>query len=288
MVPLQEATICSDKCHAINLSRRQGECDFDFCISSSLIEWTEEIKFLSFYVKRRAAYRKHAQYLRRKAFNGINILKALSQTRYGARSYHFLTLMISSIQSMVEYGAAVFNTAYESIFKKSEILQTTVVRATLGKQFTQAWWHSSLDYRTSALAFGFWINHSLLSRWSPFWEFHDGNLHPTSGSVPCIADVLVEIDGHPEHLITFQLPLLCNREVVRYHIAYLPFQRKYPIDIFIAQIYNDFIQRFTDSWNIIATDALKSSSMVAISGCTVTTKVWLQNPLSGLSLMQRL
>lgn len=35
-----------NKCHAINLSQRQEVCGFDFCISSGLIAWTDELKFL--------------------------------------------------------------------------------------------------------------------------------------------------------------------------------------------------------------------------------------------------
>lgn len=125
-------SIRPDKCHAINLSRRQGDCKFDFCINSGMIEWTEEIKFLNFYVTRRGGFQKHVEYLRKKAFKRINILNVLSQTRYGTRSYHLLTLTTSSIRSMIEYGAATLNTASESIFKKLEVLQTTAIRTALG------------------------------------------------------------------------------------------------------------------------------------------------------------
>lgn len=115
----------------------------------------------------RGSFRINAEYLRRKAFNRINILKALSQTRYGPRSYHLLTLAIFSIRSMIEYGAAVLNTANESIFKKIKVLQTTAIRSALGtaKCFPSIILRKyavipTLADRVSAQALVFWINHS--------------------------------------------------------------------------------------------------------------------------------
>lgn len=93
--------------------------------------FTEEIKFLGFYVMRREGFRKHVEYLRKKAFKRMNIVKALSQTRYGARSCHLRTLKTSAIRSMIEYGTATLNTAIETIFKKLEVLQTTAIRTAL-------------------------------------------------------------------------------------------------------------------------------------------------------------
>lgn len=115
-----------------------GDCDFDFSsingghFSRGLIAWTEEIKFLGFYVARRGGLRKYVEYLQLKEFKKINIVKALLQTRYGAHSFHLLILTISSIRSMIEYGAAILSTASETIFKKLEVLQTTAIRTVLG------------------------------------------------------------------------------------------------------------------------------------------------------------
>lgn len=70
----------------------------------------------------------------------------------------------------------------------------------------------------------------------------------------------------------FSYPSRTLQELVQYLIADLPFQRKDSDVCIIVSLYNDLIQRFTDSWNIIATGASKSSSMVAIAECTATTQ----------------
>lgn len=89
---------------------------------------------------------------------------------------------------------------------------------------------------------------------------------------PCIDDVFEEIDGHPEYLITFQIPLPCNQEVVQYYLEDRPFQRKDLDSSIIAPLYNEFIQQFIDSLFVIATDASKSPFITAIAGCTATSQ----------------
>lgn len=77
-----------------------------------------EIKFLGFYFARRGEFQKHIEYLRKKAFNKLNTLKARADKRYGARTQHLPTLAFSSIRSGIEYGAAVLNSACASLLKK--------------------------------------------------------------------------------------------------------------------------------------------------------------------------
>lgn len=66
-----------------------------------------------------------------KTFKKIDILKALAQPRYEARSYYLLTLTNSSIRNTTEYGAAILNTVCDTIFKNLEILQTIAIRTAL-------------------------------------------------------------------------------------------------------------------------------------------------------------
>lgn len=118
------------------------------------------------------------------------------------------------------------------------------------------------------LAFGFWIKHCALSNWSPLWD----NLHTITGSVPGVEEVFEEIDGHPEYLITFQLPLPINTEAIQYHLEDLPFQRKDLDSCIIAPLYNELIQQFINSWFIIATAASKSPFITSIAGCKATSQ----------------
>lgn len=110
-------SIRADKCHAFNLSRRLADCDFHFSVNGGIIEWVTEITFFGFYIAGRGDFRSHVEYLRKKIFNRINILKALAQKRYVARMHHLLTLASSSIRSFIEYGAAVLDSLFSRIWR---------------------------------------------------------------------------------------------------------------------------------------------------------------------------
>lgn len=76
----------SDKCHAINFSRGMADCDFHFSVNGGIIEWRTKIKFLDFFGGRGLlSFRKHVEYLRKKCFKRINILKARALKSFSAR-----------------------------------------------------------------------------------------------------------------------------------------------------------------------------------------------------------
>ena len=116
--------MCPDKCHAINLSRRRENCDFHLFINNRLIPWASEIKFLGFYVARWSGFRHHVEYIRKKAFNRVNILKVLSQNSYGVRSLHLMTLFSASIRSLTDYGAAILSSASATLTNKLEVFHS--------------------------------------------------------------------------------------------------------------------------------------------------------------------
>lgn len=57
--------------HGINLFRRCGDCDFDFSINGGLIERSEKIKFLGFYITRHGGVHKYIKYIRKKLLTAI-------------------------------------------------------------------------------------------------------------------------------------------------------------------------------------------------------------------------
>ena len=109
-------SIQPDKCHVINLSRHKGDCDFQCTINNELIEWVNKIKFLGFYFARRGWLKTHVEYVHKRAFPSINILKALANKTYDARSLHLTTLMTASTSCSIDYGASVLSTAGISFF----------------------------------------------------------------------------------------------------------------------------------------------------------------------------
>lgn len=61
----------------------------------------------------------------------MNILKALAQKMFGARSHHLLTLVFVSFHSIIDSGVAILNSARSSLFQKIKNLQTCVIRVAL-------------------------------------------------------------------------------------------------------------------------------------------------------------
>lgn len=67
---------------------------------------------------------KHMQYLRRITFNWINILRSLSQKRYGSRVYRILILAICTIRSLKLYRTSILNKTCYTVIKNVEVLQS--------------------------------------------------------------------------------------------------------------------------------------------------------------------
>lgn len=85
-------------------------------------------------------------------------------------------------------------------------------------------------------------------------------------SVSCIEDVLEEIDDQPKDLISFHIPFPYNQDEIQYSLEDLPFQQKYLNSNIIAPLYNEFLQKFSDSWSIVATGVAISYALLQSQG----------------------
>ena len=223
--------------------------------------------------------RHHVEYIRKKDFNRINILKALSQTSYGAHSHHLLTLVFASIRSLTDYGAAILSSASAALMSKLEVLHTGALRVALGLPrwvpnlvLRQHVGSQLLASRFQDLEVRFWIKHISRDGWSPLCDY----VHSTDKTNPLgmvsmgssIAELLDEIDGHFDHLLQFQAPEPFSPWLVYFHLSDLPFQRLDLNGAEIAYLFGEYLTSITDRYTIIATDASKSSEIASIAGCS--------------------
>lgn len=267
-----------DKCSAINLSRRSGDCDFDFSVNGGLIEWADNaVKFLGFIFARRGGLKPHCEYLRKKAFVRINVLKALASKRFGARSHHLVTLMTSSIRSLFDYGASILSTACDSQLQKIEVMQNSGLRVALG---LPKWTpiillrkHAGLPplaVRLRDLATRFWVKHLSLDQWSPLViHLQDQLVESMSTSLPThVLNLFEETACCPAQLLRFYPPETFPEGTVRFYLESLPFQDTALSEVIISSLYAEFISRFISSHEVFASDASKSTSITAIAGCS--------------------
>lgn len=267
-----------DKCHAINLSRRKGECDGQFCINYGLIEWETSITFLGFQLSRFGGLSKHVEQLRCKAFKKINVLKALSNKRFGARSRHLVTLASAAIRGSIEYGAVLLSTLGKSMFSRLEVLQNSALRAALGlprwvPNIVLKKHAAVLDIqdRIKMLAFNFWLKHMWLQRFSPVWcalcDDQERQIEELA-HFPFIAEVLDEVDCSLGYIINFNPPTAKVGGGAQILVSDLPFQDKSLDGRIVVQFFREFMADKLESFNVIATDASKSLEWTGIAGCS--------------------
>lgn len=267
----------TDKCLAVNLSRRRGECDFSFWINSRPVRWSHSLKFLGFQFARRGGFRHQVDYLRGKALKRINILKALASRTYGARSFHLLTLANASIRGLADYGAPILGMASDSLFKRLEVINTSALRVALG---LPRWspnivvrMHARslpLKERVRVLALRYWTKHISLDSWSPLGDFLQDHWS-SAFSLGLLEDfhvVLDEIGGDRDGLIKFYFPKPCAPGSVRFHLSDLPFQSS-QVDLrLVAPLFLEFVDSLGGVFDLIGTDASKSVDRTSIAGCS--------------------
>ena len=267
-----------DKCHAINLSRRKGECEGQFCISNGLIQWETSITFLGFQFSRYGGLNRHVEQLRCRAFKKINLLKALSNKSFGARSRHLMNLASASIRGSIEYGAALLWFAGKTMFNRLEVLQNSALRTALGlprwvpnivlKRHAAV---PDIQERIRMLTFNFWMKHFWLEKYSPVWRSLCNNEEGQMKDMvytPFIYEVLDEVDCRLEHIINFNPPVVQEGRGAQFTLTDLPFQDKSLDGQIVIQYFRNFITVYENSFNIIATDAAKSPEWTGIAGCS--------------------
>ena len=92
---------------------------------------SDKIKFAGSLFARHGGLKTHVEYICKKTFQRINILKALANKTYGTRSLHLTTLMTASTSCLIDYGASVLSSASSSLLHILEVFHTSRLRVAL-------------------------------------------------------------------------------------------------------------------------------------------------------------
>ena len=83
----------------------------------------EEVKFLGMIYDRILSFKPHIEYVRRKCQKAMNLLKVLSGVEWGADREILLTIYKAYIQSRLDYGSIVYNSACKSYLDRLNPVQ---------------------------------------------------------------------------------------------------------------------------------------------------------------------
>lgn len=126
-------TVSPTKTVAMHFCKKKG-CDYDpeLFLGSSRIEFVKEYKFLGIIWDTKLSFRQHIDYLRKKCFKALNIIKVLAHKDWGSDTKTLLMLYQSLVRSKVDYGSIVYRNADEKLLTSLEVIHNQGLRLCLG------------------------------------------------------------------------------------------------------------------------------------------------------------
>ena len=110
-------------------------CNPDLHLNHTPIKFVEKKKFLGLIWDSKLKFKEHVNYLRKKCFKALNIIKILSHKDWGADTNVLLQLYKSLVQSKLDYGSIIYNTALlanETLADSLEVVHNQGLRLCLG------------------------------------------------------------------------------------------------------------------------------------------------------------
>lgn len=104
----------------------------DLFLQREKIKYQNEHKILGVIFDRSLSWRSHVEYLAGRARKRLNILRMLSNVRYGVNRHHMITLHQSIILSVIDYGSIVYGNASKTTLKKLDTIHAAGLRIALG------------------------------------------------------------------------------------------------------------------------------------------------------------
>ena len=126
-------TISPNKTVAMHFCLKK-KCIYDpvLTLGESTIEFVKENKFLGLIWDTKLSFKPHVEYLRKKCFKSLNIIKVLSHQEWGSDSKTLLKLYQSLVRSKVDYGSIVYRNADKKVLKSLEVIHNEGLRLSLG------------------------------------------------------------------------------------------------------------------------------------------------------------
>ncbi|GBM53597.1 hypothetical protein AVEN_105486-1 [Araneus ventricosus] len=125
--------ISSQKTVAIRFCRRRElHLDPKLLLNDCTIPIVRDAKYLGLILDSKLTFKPHANYLKRKCIQSLNIIKMLSGTSYGAETSTLLKVYKTLIRSELDYGCVFYGSASKSVLKALDIVHHQGLRLSLG------------------------------------------------------------------------------------------------------------------------------------------------------------
>lgn len=124
--------ISISKSVAMNFTKRKLDHDLFLTIGEHRINFVSDFKFLGVYFDRKLTWSRHITYLSGKCSKGLNLLKCVSGTKWGADKSSLLLLYKALILSRLDYGSQVFMNAAKCHLTKLDRVQSKALRIATG------------------------------------------------------------------------------------------------------------------------------------------------------------
>ena len=125
-------TISNNKTVAMHFCRKNKCYDPELKLGDSPIQFVKENKFLGIIWDSKLTFKPHIDYLRKRCFKALNIIKVLSHQEWGADTKTLLKLYESLVRSKVDYGSIVYRNADMSQLRRLEVIHNEGLRLCLG------------------------------------------------------------------------------------------------------------------------------------------------------------
>ncbi|KAL0849653.1 hypothetical protein ABMA28_013907 [Loxostege sticticalis] len=263
-------SISVPKCCCVTFTRKRLISNPQISINGDPIPCTNQVKFLGLILDSRLSGFPHFEYILGKAEKGLNVLRALSGTWWGAHPYSQKLLYNAVVRSHFDYASFLLDPCNKTVLDKLTKMQSKCLRVILGAMKSSpinALQIESVDpplyLRRQYLSDRFFVkaaqnsSHPLLDKLNLLSTFYDPSV--PSQKIPCILLSHQKFSRLPSPIETFSLnPLFSNS------FESLIFQPQIILNFGISKDSHSASQEFSQiifehwqGWHMLFTDASK-------------------------------
>lgn len=122
-------TLSTNKSTAMIFTKKHSPIIPCFKINNEPIQWKQEIKYLGVTLDKNLSWTKHTEIMCSKALKGVNILRSLCRTWWGAHPKTLLIIYKSLIRPYLDFGSIIYGGCSRKILNKLDTVQHQALRA---------------------------------------------------------------------------------------------------------------------------------------------------------------
>jgi hypothetical protein len=124
--------VSTSKTVAVLFTPGAKEHPVELKFKESALKIEKSARFLGVVFDSKLTWKQHAEYVTQKCQKRINLMRAVSGTRWGAEEKSLLTIYRALMRSVVDYGSIVLDSASAAISSKIQSIQTEALRICCG------------------------------------------------------------------------------------------------------------------------------------------------------------